>query len=472
MVKMRMKRCVTSSAKINVRNDIYSAIKPLFYISKIIGLAPFSYNENHKFGFQISRIGTLYSLFLCVLLTFLFGKVLIWRIRTLFLNQKFIVGFVVICDSCLFAISIIVSYFLSATFNKNKLLKFLRLVSNVDLCINVSKISYKRILILVTSTIILVIVFYVMLFTVYYLYVKPYAPSFRGNIIYFLFSFLGEFMAIHFTYSVLLLKHRFDRVNNCLLAAFDVDERTLDELQSEIVATSCTCKSMPETISGNLKEHIGGTVVESRMNSDDTPKIITRNVSTKINDTCTNNEKYDLNFRIKTLRTMHSILCEAVQLTNSMYQIQNLINLMEIFLKVILFLFAGLSFLSRYITCGHNPWGWKILSWLALITCMKVFRLVTVIWVCQGVRNAAGRTGNLVHKLLVIKDLHKDNIKELFLFSKQVLDRPIQFSTCGFFLLDFAVVNSMAGAVTTYLIILLQHGTQSIDEFVEICNSA
>ncbi|KAJ9600499.1 hypothetical protein L9F63_009269 [Diploptera punctata] len=41
-------------------------------------------------------------------------------------------------------------------------------------------------------------------------------------------------------------------------------------------------------------------------------------------------------------------------------------------------------------------------------------------------------------------------------FSLQLLHRKVQFTACGFFPLDFTLLYSIVGAVTTYLVILIQ----------------
>ncbi|XP_069677283.1 putative gustatory receptor 28b [Periplaneta americana] len=67
----------------------------------------------------------------------------------------------------------------------------------------------------------------------------------------------------------------------------------------------------------------------------------------------------------------------------------------------------------------------------------------------------ANRTAVLVHKLLS-KTKDPEVREELQLFSLQLLHRKVQFTACGFFPLDFTLLYSIVGAVTTYLVILIQ----------------
>ncbi|KAJ9583546.1 hypothetical protein L9F63_022109, partial [Diploptera punctata] len=56
------------------------------------------------------------------------------------------------------------------------------------------------------------------------------------------------------------------------------------------------------------------------------------------------------------------------------------------------------------------------------------------------------------------KYMHNINnlVFQLELFSLQLLHQKIQFTACGFFPLDFTLLYSIVGAVTTYLVILVQ----------------
>ncbi|XP_023717531.1 putative gustatory receptor 28a isoform X3 [Cryptotermes secundus] len=67
----------------------------------------------------------------------------------------------------------------------------------------------------------------------------------------------------------------------------------------------------------------------------------------------------------------------------------------------------------------------------------------------------ANRTAVLVHKLLN-KTKDPGLKEELQLFSLQLLHRKVHFTAFGFFPLDFTLLYSITGAVTTYLVILIQ----------------
>ncbi|KAJ9599792.1 hypothetical protein L9F63_026359, partial [Diploptera punctata] len=67
----------------------------------------------------------------------------------------------------------------------------------------------------------------------------------------------------------------------------------------------------------------------------------------------------------------------------------------------------------------------------------------------------ANRSKTLVHRLLC-KTQDVEIREELELFSLQISHQKIRFTACGFFPLDFTLLYSIIGAVTTYVVILVQ----------------
>ncbi|KAJ9591819.1 hypothetical protein L9F63_001636 [Diploptera punctata] len=103
------------------------------------------------------------------------------------------------------------------------------------------------------------------------------------------------------------------------------------------------------------------------------------------------------------------------------------------------FLQSGCPALERFdvgsASPGHYAWSYNTL---------------TAVFVLQ-----ANRTGVLVHKLMT-KTSNSHVREELELFSMQLLHSKVRFTACGFFPLDFTLLYSIVGAVTTYLVILIQ----------------
>ncbi|XP_021920102.1 putative gustatory receptor 28a isoform X3 [Zootermopsis nevadensis] len=100
---------------------------------------------------------------------------------------------------------------------------------------------------------------------------------------------------------------------------------------------------------------------------------------------------------------------------------------------------------------SDDVWEWVMTGMLG----WYVLKLGGIVWACASTAREANRTAVLVHKLLS-KTRDPGVKEELQLFSLQLLHRKVQFTACGFFPLDFTLLYSIIGAVTTYLVILIQ----------------
>jgi gustatory receptor len=175
--------------------------------------------------------------------------------------------------------------------------------------------------------------------------------------------------------------------------------------------------------------------------------------------------------RITELREVHFILCDASQLTNSIFQVQILVGFIEIFVEVTLCLYASLTYVTGLFTCKlYSPTKWSVLGMFLMWTTIHLSKLIAVTTSCHGASEQANRAAVLVQKLLVVQSLCPETTYELRLFSQQLLQRKARFSACGFFPIDFTLLYSMAGSVTTYLIILLQYTGEDMSSLREVCN--
>ncbi|CAD7086684.1 unnamed protein product [Hermetia illucens] len=83
------------------------------------------------------------------------------------------------------------------------------------------------------------------------------------------------------------------------------------------------------------------------------------------------------------------------------------------------------------------------------------FNIILICRACFLAAQSATKSALLVHKIPVDSDNHKQNflIEE---FSLQLLHQKIAFNAVGFFNIDMSLLYTIAGATTTYLVILIQ----------------
>ncbi|XP_046666916.1 putative gustatory receptor 28b [Homalodisca vitripennis] len=77
----------------------------------------------------------------------------------------------------------------------------------------------------------------------------------------------------------------------------------------------------------------------------------------------------------------------------------------------------------------------------------------------SGVSEAAGETASLVRKQINM-EMSSDLREQLKSTLLQLLNKRVEFSAAGFFQINKQTLTSIAAAVTTYLVIMLQFQSQ------------
>ncbi|XP_053997934.1 gustatory receptor for sugar taste 43a-like [Hylaeus anthracinus] len=151
---------------------------------------------------------------------------------------------------------------------------------------------------------------------------------------------------------------------------------------------------------------------------------------------------------ISELITVHSSLCDAVSLINSAYGVV----ILAVTVTCLLHLVITPYFLILQVDENHE---WIYL----LVQCMwcifHVTRMLIIVQPSYSTVAEGKKTAVLVSRLLS-SSFEVDSRQQLEIFSLQLLHRPLEFSACGLFSLDRTLITSIAGVVTTYLVILIQ----------------
>jgi hypothetical protein len=273
---------------------------------------------------------------------------------------------------------------------------------------------------------------------------------------------VDEVVMLQFISSILLLKCRFEILNEELLSVFDCpDELTLNK------RVSCTESRQPNAATGLTKD------TNQQEPSNHTTTFNEQNLNvldTHFND-LPSDESWHKKMRVLQLRGIYNLLCDAADLMVSIYQVQFLITLIQIFVETSACFCGTFKYVTKLLTCHlNNPSQWQFLSMILIWGTVNLIKLTAITASCQGAIQKANHTTVLVHKLLLLRSLHPEVKAELQMFSQQMLHRKLQFIACGFFPIDCTLLYSMAGAVTTYFIILLQHSGKHIDDFIVLCN--
>ena len=157
------------------------------------------------------------------------------------------------------------------------------------------------------------------------------------------------------------------------------------------------------------------------------------------------------------LRKQFDELQDIAILVNSAFNIQLLFITPTILISITTYFYKALSMSSirkhaipESLETDHLLY--INLLWATFFTTMIVF----IASLCSIATNEAQKTTFILQTILLKEILNSEDTEELQMFSDHVTGRKLQFTAHGFFEIDASLLCSIAGAVTTYLVILVQ----------------
>ncbi|XP_049813757.1 putative gustatory receptor 28b [Schistocerca nitens] len=160
---------------------------------------------------------------------------------------------------------------------------------------------------------------------------------------------------------------------------------------------------------------------------------------------------------IRKLRKVYCLLDQSVKTVNSAYGVQNLTQISSCLACIVVETY-GIAVNLHGLSNALNG-DQRILNvvHISLWTGLMVWRIVGISYSCEMVIQEARRTQRLVTKLQMLSLSASSGVQEeLQLFGEQLAGSPLHYSAAGFFTLDLSLLKSIVGAVTTYLVILIQ----------------
>ncbi|XP_049878938.1 gustatory receptor for sugar taste 43a-like [Pectinophora gossypiella] len=153
---------------------------------------------------------------------------------------------------------------------------------------------------------------------------------------------------------------------------------------------------------------------------------------------------------IRRLASLHGTLCEVVRRINDSYGLPVVV----ILISTLLHLIVTPYFLIMEIIVSTNRIHFLILQFLWCATHM--LRMFVVVEPSHYTISEGKRTEELVCRLMMAAPSTGVLPSRLELFSRQLLLQNVSYSPLGMCTLDRPLVASVIGAVTTYLVILIQ----------------
>jgi len=434
--------------------DFRASISPLYYVCKIMGLAPFSYSNKISVHTKqknstkdLLSPNVLWSFFVFLIHLAGFMSLMLWSIHYVYIKYTLSVT----VPDTLTNIAMYSTCFASlvgVVFNRRRMEILMMKFTAIDQILlkeNCDPVYSKmrRILLLEFSLIFpLLIGFYC-----YQVYVWAEGTSYIFLIAKDLANLSNVIMIIQYTNIMQILKHRFRNLNQQLAKCCDSKSRISDHSLIKF-------RSVKNPL--HIRTTQSANTANNLTNIPTTQNYILPDISVQMSNTGP-----DEMSRIHTLRQTYSDLYDITETINGIYGYQITLELAYDFVSFVSCLYYALEALSNVKKTGDCELRGeeRIMLEVACSLCwvtQNFLRILSITSSCFAAGEEARRTGTVVHKLLLRQSLLRDTSTELQLFSKQLLNNKVEFSAGGFFPVNLSLAYSMVGAAATYIIILIQ----------------
>jgi hypothetical protein len=386
-------------------HDIFSAMAPLYFVSKVLGLAPYSYVQTQSGSHAVkpsSMSSVLWTLLVTALMFVLFLHISFFKFIRL--SSSYSASYLIVFG--LQKITLLLSCFVfllsGVTTNKIKIRKIIEMLSAIDEMLRRNKRLniYKKEFCTLLVHILLVIS--VQMCMCYYYVAKD--TGFRNILfcVYYVLTLLINSVGlINFVFLQRILK-----------LGFKITGEELNMLETNPVRTA-TFFIFTNTLSDNSR-------CDQQLCS------------------------------VFALRSLHFKLYELGRTVNSSYGLPMLIETVHNFLSAVSLVHITIFILDReeyvitsvlYYVCWLTYYATKtsVLMLTSHMTCYESRKLIAILY-----------------KLLLRPDLPPCCERQIRLFVMQVINNEVRFTADGIFPLDLPTLHSIVSATTMYIIVLQQ----------------
>jgi hypothetical protein len=425
---------------------MYSAVSPLYLVSKLLGMAPYTLvktgtagfpNTTRKSYFGLSNLHN-YVMFVYTLGWYIYE--LIWEAIYRYPNLSSSSTIPIVIRNLTYAGTCLSTLIFSRRGTLRDFCSKIALVDHLLLGSTASSSYMKTKFILIISTL-MMFVFIVLLFifnlngtTIDSKCVMKQASWSVGIVI-------GSLLFMHFLLFVWILKNRFAKLNAQLATM------VVPGLEEETLASLLTILNLPNK--GYFAKEIN-FINGNRLHSMNDPLFLSLSKSK------TQKFQYN-NHHIRALRLAHGVLCDTVHTVNSDYGLQILCEIAYAFVSFVVFSFMAMD-TKNDTNLADSDEGFSrvpvIRDFCLSFVCLV--KILTIAASCHAVKSEMSLTSRIVQKLLSPRQISADAHAELQLFSQQLCNDDPRFTAFGFFELNLNLCCSIAGTATTYIVVLLQ----------------
>jgi hypothetical protein len=436
--------------------DIYFAIRPLYYFSKVVGLAPFSYitgtqrniNVEPHTSIKISCLGTLHTVFLILLISTCHAINLIGRVTFVYPGMVTTIIVTDVMASMSSVICTLASFIIAATTGQLKLGRILQKITHIDeiLLANPDSVYRKITLFLITELGILFCIIVAMSMYDYFVVTFVLGNGFLLYVPPVYLSFLVMYtMETQFVNLILLIWHRYKILNSHLTTKYSFNKRTKVWKVNHICHVASCCPQHSRT--GDKNKPV------SEMSVDEVLEI-----EQSVFNLANHSHDYDF-AQLRKLRVLHSLLTDTALLACSMYGFQILLSMCNSLIRTTSCLYYSITYAVNIYRDDAVEDLQNRKHVFALNSCwipMFVMKIMAIAISCHLASTEANHTAVLLQKMLLSENLKHDIKLEIREFLQQVLNRKLKFKVYSFFNIDLSVLHAIIVAVFTYLLILIQ----------------
>ena len=435
----------------SVRNvkepDIYSNIIPIYYLSKFTGLAPLSLVYTHdeqrrvRVTMKTSILGVLHTVLTIMGLigAQCFALCYFSQFHSEGERKKNVAGVEFLMNG-IAGVTILAMSLIRIRKEMDKVLHKIYVVDKItNTKFDILRTNEKHLRIQIISLIFIVLIVYVN--------DSLFSPSDYNVRIIYVCTSIKLVTIIQFVNLICLLKQKFKILNSYLASCENTTEYGTNSNLWEIFLQT-PCFRNEDTWKDDAL-HI--EALYQALNKQHYNNIITQgSTGISIQNSWLHKEK----LRFRALRIIWDVLCDVSSSVNSMYGLQILLCIVSAFIEITTNL--SYSIISINANASNNVGLYRDVI-LPIIWALMEFLLV--FWItenCSAASGEANRSVTLLQKLLLLPELHPATAAEIQLFLQQVRDLKVKFTAWDVFTINYTLLGSTVGAITTFLVILVQ----------------
>jgi hypothetical protein len=434
--------------------DFWSAIKPLLYTSKIIGIAPFhspywwiGENSGQNGYTSTSAWATAQSLILILGLSCAFIPHLKFKVTHVRISSSFSFVIFDVVGSVLMFLASAFSFLQQGILYRGELKEALLTVSQIDTHLLRKSYSnvYKNTKIILITQLIFCFAYFLSLFSFDFISRRESFGWFHCFVKYTI-NIVDVVMNLQFVNFVFLIGHRFKVLNMELNSTITSHIRIDDHVSS--TEDHCNISILELELERTIRNEKRASRIVADGSVTNTQNFTNNWLKRRLK-----NQKVPC---IRTLRRIYLSLHAVITTVNNSFGIQIMLTIISSATAATLNIHISIVLLTKDLETPVKDMMGKFLTLSLAWTVPAVLRLIVITASCEMSKKESARTAVVVQKLLLHRHLNPDVSEELQLFSQQILHVDTNFTASGFFTLDFRFLYSTLGSMATFLVFLTQ----------------